>query len=75
MMIRELFIYKQLADSKTSRKNIMYDKFPAVSSEKIAAELSKESLYKKTFRKEVDLWCQYCSNREFCAAYYSSLEY
>ena len=73
MMIRELFIYKQLADPKTSRKNILYDKFPAVSNEKIAEELSKESLHKKVFRKEVDLWCQYCSNREFCAAYYSSL--
>lgn len=75
MMIRELFIYKQLADYKTSRKNILYDKFPAVSDEKLAEELSKESLYKKNFRKEVDLWCQYCSNRELCVAYYSSLGY
>lgn len=75
MMIRELFIYKQLADPKTSRKNILYDKFSAVSDEKIEEELSKESLHKKVFRKEVDLWCQYCSNREFCAAYYSSLGY
>ena len=75
MMVRELFIHKQLSDPKTFRKNILYDKFPAVSDKKIEEELSKESLYKKSFRKEADLWCQYCSNREFCAAYYSSSEY
>ena len=71
MMIRELFIHKQLADPKTFRKNILQDKFPAISDEKIAEELSEEILRKLKFQKAVDLWCQYCSNREFCAAYYA----
>ena len=74
MMIRELFIHKQLADPKTFRKNILQDKFPAVSDEKIAEELDETVLKKTRFRKDVDLWCQYCSNREFCAAYYSRSE-
>ena len=72
MMIREIFIHKQLADPRTFRKNIMFDKFPDVSSEKIEEALSKDVLQKTKFKKNVDLWCQYCSNREFCAAYYSS---
>lgn len=74
MMIRELFIHKQLADPKTFRKNILQDKFPSVSDEKIAEELSETILKKTHFRKDVDLWCQYCSNREFCAAYYARSE-
>lgn len=74
MMIRELFIHKQLADPKTFRKNILQDKFPAVSDEKIAEELDETVLKKTRFRKDIDLWCQYCSNREFCAAYYSRSE-
>ncbi|SMC62027.1 hypothetical protein [Papillibacter cinnamivorans] len=71
MMIRELFIHKQLADPKTFRKNILQDKFPAITDEKMADELSDEVLQKLKFRKNVDLWCQYCSNRELCAAYFA----
>lgn len=69
MMIRELFIHKQLADPGTYRKNILQDKFPDVSDEKIEQELSEANLQCK-FQKETDLWCQYCANREFCGAYY-----
>lgn len=75
MMIRELFIHKKLSDSKTFRKNILYDKFPEISDEKIAEQLSEKTLCKIKFQKNVDLWCQYCSNREFCAAYYSDVEH
>ena len=71
MMIRELFIHKQLADPKTLRKNILQEKFPAITDEKIADDLSEDVLHRLKFRKDVDMWCQYCSNREFCAAYYS----
>lgn len=71
MVIRELFIHKQLTDPKTFRKNILRDKFPAVTDETIAEKLSESILQKQKFRKDVDLWCQYCSNRELCAAYYS----
>ncbi len=74
MMIRELFIHKQLSDPKTFRKNILQDKFPAVSDEKIAEELSKTVLRELHFRKDVDLWCKYCSNREFCATCYARTE-
>ena len=71
MMIRELFIHKQLADPRTFRKNILRDKFPVVTDEKINQVLSVESLQKLRYGKAADLWCQYCSNREFCAAYYT----
>ena len=71
MMIRELFIHKQLEDRRTFRNNILQDKFPAVTDEKIEQELSKATLQNLKYVKETDLWCQYCSNREFCAEYYA----
>lgn len=74
MMIRELFIHKQLSDQRTFRKNILQDKFPAVSEEKIDEELAESVLKNIRYRADVDLWCQYCSNREFCAACYTSSE-
>lgn len=74
MMIRELFIHKQLADPKTFRKNILQDKFPEVTDEKIAEALSQSVLHNLKFRNDVDLWCQYCSNRELCVAYYARSE-
>ncbi|MBR0576251.1 hypothetical protein KCG48_07825 [Proteiniclasticum sp. BAD-10] len=74
MMIRELFIHKQLADPKTFRKDILFDKFPAISEDKIAEQLTEEVLQKTKFKKDVDLWCQYCSSREFCAAYYERFD-
>ena len=74
MMIRELFIHKQLSDPKTFRKNILQDKFPEVAEEKIEQVLSEENLAKHRFHKDVDLWCQYCSNRESCAAYYAKTD-
>ena len=73
-MIRELFIHKQLSDPKTFRKNILQDKFPEVTEEKIEQVLSEENLSNNRFHTAVDLWCQYCSNREFCAAYYAGTD-
>lgn len=71
MMIRELFIHKQLYDRVTSRKDVLNDKFPVVSAREIAEELSEEKLSGKKYLKAVDSWCQYCTNREICAAFYS----
>ena len=71
MMIRELFIHKQLSDPRTFRKNILADKFPDVSEEKLKEVFSEDSLKKNRYSKESDLWCQYCANREYCAAYYA----
>ena len=71
MMIRELFIHKQLSDPRTFRKNILADKFPDVSEEKLKEVFSEDSLKKNRYSKEPDLWCQYCANREYCAAYYA----
>lgn len=71
MMIRELFIHKQLSDPRTLRKNILADKFPDVSEEKLKEAFSEDSLKKYRYSKEPDLWCQYCANREYCAAYYA----
>ncbi|MST52784.1 hypothetical protein [Hornefia butyriciproducens] len=71
MMIRELFIHKQLSDPRTFRKNILADKFPDVSEEKLKEVFSEDSLKKNGYSKEPDLWCQYCANHEYCAAYYA----
>lgn len=71
MMIRELFIHKQLSDPRTQRKNILFDKFSDISDEKVEQELSQDVLQTVLFRKNVDLWCQYCSNREICTAFYT----
>ena len=74
MMIRELFIHRQLADQKTHRKNILQDKFIEVTDEKIADDLSESALHNLKFRTNVDIWCQYCSNRELCVAYHARSE-
>ena len=74
MMIRELFIHRQLADQKTHRKNILQDKFIEVTDEKIAEDLSESALHNLKFRTNVDIWCQYCSNRELCVAYHARSE-
>lgn len=70
MMIRELFIYKKLENSKNGGANVMEDKFPVVSQEKVNTDLSSELLENMNFRPNVDAWCQYCANRELCTAYY-----
>lgn len=70
MMIRELFIFKQLSDPKTHRKDVLNDKFPNVTTDRLNEVLNEETLRVLQFRKETDVWCQYCANREFCAAYY-----
>ena len=73
MMIRELFIHKQLEDIRTHRKNILCDKFPDITREKLEQELSTKALENQIYYKNPDLWCQYCSNRESCAAYYTQI--
>lgn len=72
MMIRELFIHKQLSDPKTFRKDILRTAFSPTTDEEIATALSEEKLKMLPARKESDVWCQYCANREFCAACYVS---
>ena len=37
-------------------------------------ELSKEKLVGDNFRSSTDVWCQYCSNREICIAYYAQVD-
>lgn len=72
MMIKELFLHKQLSDPKTFRRNILIDKFPNVSSDEIKDSLSEFNLKQHKFIKSPDLWCKYCPNREICAAFYST---
>ena len=67
MMIRELFIHKKLENAGV---DIMQDKFPNVNSEQIRAELGEEKLKGMSYMVNVDAWCQFCSNRELCTAYY-----
>lgn len=44
MMIRELFIYKQLKDPKKFNQDVLKDMFPDVNQQKIEEELSEEKL-------------------------------
>lgn len=74
MMIRELFIYKQLKNPKKFNKDVLKDKFIDIPSNKIEEELSKDKLIEDNFRSSTDVWCQYCSNREICIAYYAQVD-
>lgn len=70
MMIRELFIHKKLENAKNTGVDIMQDKFPDVNPEQIKAELGEGELKGMKYMVNVDAWCQFCSNRELCTAYY-----
>lgn len=74
MMIRELFIYKQLKNPKKFNKDVLKDKFIDTPPNKIEEELSKDKLIEDNFRSSTDVWCQYCSNREICIAYYAQVD-
>ena len=74
MMIRELFIYKQLKDSKRFNQDVLKDMFPDVNQQKIEEELSEEKLKKLRFDGSTNLWCKYCTNREICVDYYACIE-
>ncbi|NYB74956.1 hypothetical protein HZF24_12480 [Sedimentibacter hydroxybenzoicus DSM 7310] len=74
MMIRELFIYKQLKDPKKFNQDVLKDKFPDVNQDKIDQDLSVENLKEIKFRSDTNLWCKYCTNREICVAYYANIE-
>lgn len=74
MMIRELFIYKQLKDSRKFNQDVLKDMFPDVNQQKIEEELSEEKLKKLGFGGSTNLWCKYCTNREICVDYYACIE-
>ena len=70
MMIREIFIHRKLENAKNVGVDIMQDKFPNVTSEQIKTEFGEEKLKKMDYTVNVNAWCQFCSNRELCTAYY-----
>lgn len=74
MMIRELFIYKQLKDPRKFNQDVLKDMFPDVNQQKIEEELSEEKLKKLVFGGSTNLWCKYCTNREICVDYYACIE-
>ncbi len=74
MIIRELFIYKQLKNPRKFNKDVFKDKFPDINQEKIDSELSHEILGQIRFSSKTDLWCKYCTNRELCVDYYANVE-
>ena len=74
MMIRELFIYKQLKNPRKFNRDVLKDKFIDITPNKIEEELSKEKLVEDNYRSNTDVWCQYCSNREICIAYYAHVD-
>ena len=71
MKIRELFIHSSLSDFRTRRNNVLADKLSSVEIDTICEKLSAEQLTGMQYSPEVDVWCQYCSNRELCTACYS----
>lgn len=70
MMIRELFIHKKLVNVKNTGVDIMQDKFPVVTPDQVKTELAEDVLKNMNYVVNVDAWCQFCSNRELCTAYY-----
>lgn len=74
MMIRELFIYKQLKDPRRFKQDVLKDKFSDVTQTKIDEEFEEEKLRKEHFSSNTNIWCKYCSNRELCVDYYAHLE-
>lgn len=73
MMIRELFVYKQLKNPRKFNQDVLKDKFPDVGYEKIEQELSDDNLRNLSFTPCINLWCKYCANREVCVESYSEL--
>lgn len=71
MKIRELFIHQMLSDPRTHRNNVLAEKLTPVSVDTVSEKLADEQLAGLKYFKEADVWCQYCSNRELCAASYS----
>lgn len=74
MMIRELFIYKQLKNPKKYNQDVLKDVFVDVKQEKIDEVLSEETLREKPFSFSTNVWCKYCTNREICLDYYAHIE-
>ena len=71
MMMRELFIHTKLSDPRAHIPDILSEKFTLVSADTIEDKLSEDRLTGIKYTQSVNLWCQYCPDREFCAAYYS----
>ena len=74
MMIRELFIYKQLKDPRQFNQDVLKGKFIDVKQQTIDDELSEDKLSNMRFGSSTNLWCKYCSNREICVDYYAHIE-
>ena len=71
MMMRELFIHTKLSDPRTHIPDVLSEKFASVSADTVSEKLSETLLTNLRYTQNVNLWCQYCPNREFCAAFYS----
>lgn len=74
MMVREIFIHKQLEDVKSHQKNVLAGKFPNVSEEQISEVFSEQKLEHMKFLPQAGVWCQYCSNRELCVTHCARTE-
>lgn len=72
MMLRELFIFKQLKDPKENRGNVLQGKFDVPSLDSLKQIMSADVLRQVKFEKSPDVWCQYCSNRDICVACYAA---
>lgn len=71
MMLRELFIFKSLGDSKGDQDSPVLYQFPVLPNEKVRELLSEDNLHGTKYSVNVYDWCEYCSNKLICAAYYS----
>lgn len=71
MLMRELFIHTKLSDPSAHIPDILSEVFAPVSNETIAEALSEVNLTGIKYTPNTNLWCQYCPDKDFCAAYYS----
>lgn len=70
MVIKEEFIYRQLKNDND--EDTLQGKFDALSENEKDA-YSSEGLQKERYLPSVDIWCQWCADREICLEYYKSL--
>ncbi|EGD45825.1 hypothetical protein Cpap_0194 [Ruminiclostridium papyrosolvens DSM 2782] len=60
------FINVKLSREEDKDTNILRDKLRTCNQKEIDAALNNNTLINVDFTTSVDLWCQYCANREIC---------
>lgn len=70
MRKREEFLYLHLEDEE--KKNVLLGMFNNMTQTQVDNWLSDNALSKYAYEKSVNVWCQWCPEREICLEYYKS---